>query len=105
MKSRSGHDAGSYHAAELWYVFKTLDRNWRAFTKEDYILSDEMAKRWAMFAKTGIPNVDGGKEWKPYTKEEPLTMVFDLKSGMKNLGENKRVAIRKEFVLGQKAHP
>ena len=98
-----GDDAGSYHAAELWYVFKTLDRNWRTFTEKDYSLSDEMAKRWAMFAKTGVPNAEGCEEWKPYTKEEPYTMVFDLESGMKNLGENQRVIFRKEFVLGQKA--
>lgn len=99
-----GDNAGSYHAAELWYLFQTLHRNWRPFTEEDYRLSDEMADRWAAFVRTGTPNTAGYAEWKLYTRQDPCTMLFDLSPCMKNLGENARVSFRKKFVLQQKAH-
>lgn len=33
-----GNDAGAFHSAELWYMFGTLDRCWRPFTDEEFIL-------------------------------------------------------------------
>lgn len=74
-----GDNAGAFHSAELWYVFHTLNRSWRPFTKADYQLSDEMVSYWTNFAKYGNPNGIGGNNWKPSTKDNPFEMVLDIK--------------------------
>ena len=98
-----GDDAGAYHSADLWYVFQTMGRNWRTFSEQDYRLSEEIADRWAAFAKTGTPNTDSYADWRPYTREEPMEMVFDGAGKMRALKENARVTFRKDYVLGQHA--
>ena len=50
-----GDDAGSFHSAELWYVFGTLGRCWRPMTEGDFDLSRRMVKAWTSFMKTGNP--------------------------------------------------
>lgn len=69
-----GDDAGAFHSAELWYMFGTLPRCWRPFTKEDYILSQQMVDAWSAFIKTGNPG------WSAYKKEKPFVQVFDVQS-------------------------
>lgn len=75
-----GDDAGAFHSAELWYVFGTLKRCWRPFTKADVQLSEEMIKYWTNFCKTGNPNrPDGLKtaEWTNYKMDSPFIKKFD----------------------------
>lgn len=74
-----GDDAGSFHSAELWYVFGTLSRCWRPFSEEDYHLSDMMVSYWTNFMKTGNPNSASLPEWSPYTAKSPKMMCFDTK--------------------------
>ena len=67
-----GDDSGSFHSAELWYMFHTLGRSWRPMEEHDFALSDKMMDYWTNFAKFGNPNgkdVDG--QWKPYTRTSP----------------------------------
>ncbi|MCR4765828.1 MAG: carboxylesterase family protein [Bacteroidaceae bacterium] len=73
-----GDDAGSFHSSELWFMFHTLDRAWRPFTKADYRLADEMTDAWTNFAKTGNPNAPSSNNWKPYNPENDFTYVFDI---------------------------
>ena len=69
------HDMkGAFHSSELWYVFKSLDRGDRPFTKADWTLAEHVVSCWTNFAKTGDP----GLGWKPYTADAPEFMVFDL---------------------------
>lgn len=72
-----GDDAGSFHSAELWYVFGTLSRSWRPFAEEDYRLSETLVSYWTNFIKTGDPNGDGLPQWHPYTAEQPQMICFD----------------------------
>jgi para-nitrobenzyl esterase len=44
-----GDNAGAFHSAELWYVFGTLDRNWRPKAAIDYELSERMISYWCNF--------------------------------------------------------
>ncbi|MBR2991169.1 MAG: carboxylesterase family protein [Solobacterium sp.] len=56
--------AGSFHSSELWYVFGTLGRCWRAMQEDDYRLSEEMVEAWVSFFRSGDP----GWEKAPYCR-------------------------------------
>lgn len=73
-----GDSAGAFHSSELWYVFHTLKRSWRPFTKADDALSIEMVNAWTNFATYNDPNGKGNIVWTPYTTETPQYMVFKL---------------------------
>jgi para-nitrobenzyl esterase len=73
-----GDTAGAFHSAELWYVFKTLDKSWRPFTKGDYVLSDYMVDFWTNFVKYGDPNGKEKEIWTPCTEANQKFMVFKL---------------------------
>lgn len=77
-----GDRAGAFHSSELWYVFGTLERCWRAgardgFTDADRALSQAMLDYWTAFAATGDPCRAWLPQWPAYTVESPATMVFD----------------------------
>ncbi len=73
-----GDTAGSFHSAELWYVFHTLGNSWRPFTEGDNVLSDYMVNAWTNFVKFGDPNGKDKEIWSPYTKENQQLMIFKL---------------------------
>ncbi len=66
----------AFHSCELWYVFGTLDRCWRPFTKADYELSEKMMGYWTNFAKTGDPNGKGLPRWEPYEDPDRLALAL-----------------------------
>ncbi len=56
---------GSYHAADLWYMFNSMrmapgQRDW---TRKDFALADTMTTYIANFVKSGDPNGDGMTAW------------------------------------------
>ena len=71
-----GDDAGAFHSSELWYMFGTLDRCWRPFTKADHDLSDKMIGYWTNFMKTGNPNSEGDETWRPCTKDDEFVLAL-----------------------------
>ncbi|MDE3199893.1 MAG: carboxylesterase family protein, partial [Acidobacteriota bacterium] len=78
----------AFHTAELAFVFHNLhDRQVRIATGDapaGYALQDKVSRAWINFARTGNPS-QAGLEWKPYTKQDPTTMVFDHTSGCRQL--------------------
>lgn len=96
-----GDEMGAFHAADLWYVFKTLMRCWRPWTAADFVLADSTNRYWANFVKTGNPNGDRLVQWTPYTAESPLSMQLGDEICMKKFEGNERVAFRKRFFLGE----
>jgi len=54
---------GAHHAAELRYVFNTLDSS---VSEADHELGDAMIRYWVQFATIGDPNVDGLPDWPAY---------------------------------------
>ncbi|MDO4453090.1 MAG: carboxylesterase family protein [Eubacteriales bacterium] len=56
---------GSFHSAELWYVFDSLRdvEGQRAWTDADYAMADQISSYFANFTKTGNPNGEGLTEW------------------------------------------
>lgn len=65
-----GDDAGSFHSAELWYMFGTWKRCWRPFTEADGKLSEEMLAAWIGFIRNGDPG------WEAYTAAQPTVKEF-----------------------------
>ena len=71
-----GDDWGSFHSAELWYMFGTLKLCWRPMTDADHQLSEEMVTCWTNFMKTGIPASSDTEPWETYTREHPFVREF-----------------------------
>lgn len=53
----------AFHSSDLRYMFGTLDKSFREYTKEDYEISNIMMDYVASFVKTGNPNSDGLPVW------------------------------------------
>lgn len=61
----------AFHAAEIPYVFGTMDRAAPAWprppaTAAEQAFADAMAGYWASFVRTGRPAASGAAEWRPY---------------------------------------
>lgn len=96
-----GDDMGPFHAADLWYVFRTLNRCWRPWEREDFWLAYACNTYWAQFAKAGIPRGDRLPEWAPYTAAAPRTMLLGADIGMAELPPDPRADFRRSFLLGE----
>lgn len=94
-----GNEDGSFHSAELWYVFGTISRCWRPMTGVDYDLSLTMTKYWANFAKTGNPNGKGLPRWDPYTTNNRTHMVLGLDIRQEPAPESPEDKLTRESVL------
>jgi len=70
---------GPFHAADLVYVFGTLNVVDRPWELGDRQLSKTISSCWANFIATGDPNGPGIDTWKPFNEEWKL-MVFDVYS-------------------------
>ncbi len=71
-----GDDAGSFHSAELWYVFGSLQYCWRPLDEADYDLSRRMITYWSNFMKCGNPNGGRDSEWRPCTESDPYFEIL-----------------------------
>lgn len=67
---------GAFHAADLWYAFGTLYRNWRPFEDTDYEISQRMVAYISNFARTGNPNSGNLPTWSAVTQENQQAMRF-----------------------------
>ena len=65
-------DGASFHSCDLWYALGSLNLSARPFEKHDYDISNEMMDRFAEFAKTGSPNLDGAEEWRTYHRKKDV---------------------------------
>jgi para-nitrobenzyl esterase len=72
---------GANHAAEIGYVFRTLDLRGPAPRPEDTAMSELMSRYWTNFAKTGDPNGPGLPAWPAFSETGQQVMVFDAKPG------------------------
>ena len=74
-----GSKDGAFHSSELWYMFHTLNRSWRPFTKADYVLSDEMMTYWTNFVKYGNPNGASEGTWARFTNANPYVQTLNIR--------------------------
>jgi len=83
-----GKIPGAYHAAELAYVFDTLDAAKAMGAQPTAADRQEAAfvhSCWVSFAKTGRPSCAGGPEWPAYAADKDELYFFDESGGAKTL--------------------
>jgi para-nitrobenzyl esterase len=62
-ESPDGAPLGTYHTAEILYLFHHLDLRAWPWRSDDRKLADRIAAHWVSFARTGDPNVRGLPQW------------------------------------------
>jgi para-nitrobenzyl esterase len=70
---------GSFHSAEIAYVFHNTHRPGRPWEETDHQLAETMSSHWVNFAKTGDPNGKGLPVWPAYDPNADLVMGFGEK--------------------------
>ena len=76
-----GDDAGSFHGADLWFMFDSLGNSWRPFEGKHYDLARQVTSYWTNFVKHLDPNgVDYNGNplpvWEPYCTEKKSVLRF-----------------------------
>ena len=69
-----GDNMGAWHAADLLYVFSTLDFNWRPFEEIDYTISEQISDAFVAFAENDNPNGAAIPNWEA---DYRVPMSFD----------------------------
>jgi para-nitrobenzyl esterase len=86
----------AFHCSELAFCFHALSapqiRTATGGGPVAMALQDKVAQAWVNFARSGNPN-QPGLEWKPYTLQNPQTMVFDTVSQSVPLRDDKLVSL------------
>ncbi|GGY75167.1 carboxylic ester hydrolase [Cellvibrio zantedeschiae] len=70
---------GSFHGLDIPLAFKNIElgKHWTGTSDEAKNLAEKMSSAWINFAKTGNPNDKSLPAWKPYSRENGETMIFD----------------------------
>ena len=82
-----GDDMGAWHAADLLYVFSTLENNWRPFEEIDYIISEQISDAIVAFAESDNPNNAAIPAWEPDYKK-PMSFCEHTASDVWKTKEN-----------------
>jgi len=81
-----GSTKGSFHGLDIPLAFKNIElgKHWTGTSDDAKILADKMSSAWINFAKTGNPNDKSLPAWKPYSRENGETMMFDKEPKIRN---------------------
>jgi para-nitrobenzyl esterase len=86
----------AFHTSELVFAFHNVSEpHMRIATGGQpaaFALQDKVSQAWINFARTGNPN-QPALQWKPYTAQDPETMVFDAVSDCYALRDDKLVSL------------
>jgi len=93
---------GAFHAAEIGYVFGTLDLFGAQATEADYALSKKMMTIWTNFAKTGNPNTDAIPHWEPFTRSNEAYMELGTEVSLKNNLRLREIALIEQAYAGRR---
>ena len=75
---------GSFHAAEIPYVFGNLSMFNIDVGDRDTEFSGKMMTMWTNFAKTSDPSAEGIIDWPAYTENKPVTAVLGADIGLRD---------------------
>jgi len=97
-----GKDLGSYHGAELAYVFGNfVPREW-AWTEMDRDFARLISRYWVNFAATGDPNGPGLPEWPVFDPKTDSVLYFDKTVERGPIPNQKYYAFWDAFAAGWK---
>ena len=86
----------SFHTSEIVFAFHNVtEPHCRIATGNvpaALALEDKVSQAWINFARTGNPS-QPGLVWKPYTTQDPQTMVFDTVCESRDLHDDKLVSL------------
>lgn len=70
---------GSFHGLDIPLAFKNIElgKHWTGTSDDAKKLAEKMSSAWINFAKAGNPNDKSLPTWKPYSRENGETMIFD----------------------------
>ena len=70
---------GSFHGLDIPLAFKNIElgKHWAGTSDDAKNLAEKMSSAWINFAKTGNPNEKSLPAWKPYSRANGETMIFD----------------------------
>ena len=95
----SGPSFGSFHTAEVPYLFGNLDTALRPYTETDQAVSKSVQNYWINFARTGDPNGEGLPTWDRVTGSDSEVLVLDMSPEMgMAVSSNERFEAIKQFV-------
>ena len=89
----------AFHCADISYWFKNTDLmvTHTGGGAEPRGVSDQMSAALLAFMRTGNPNCPEIPNWPAYTPEEAATMIFDVKSEVRNAPDREALAIMPDF--------
>ena len=89
----------AFHCADISYWFKNTDLmvTHTGGGAEPRGVSDQMSAALLAFMRTGNPNCKEIPNWPAYTPEEAATMIFDVKSEVRNAPDREALALMPDF--------
>ena len=77
---------GSFHGLDVPLAFNNIElgKHWTGTSDHARAVADMMSSVWINFAKTGNPNDGKLPQWRPYSRENGETMIFDIKPELRN---------------------
>ena len=89
----------AFHCADICYWFRNTDLmvTHTGGGAEPRGVSDQMSAALLAFMRTGNPNCPEIPNWPAYTPEEAATMIFDVKSEVRNAPDREALAIMPDF--------
>jgi len=97
---------GSFHGAEMWFTFHSLNRCWRPFTGMHYDRARQISGYWVNFVKTGDPNGcdmfgEPLPEWKISDEETHFQLLEDEIRGEEGFVPSELMKIVMDYRLGE----
>jgi len=70
---------GSFHGLDVPLAFNNIElgKHWTSTTDDARTVAEMMSSAWINFAKTGNPNHKALPQWRPYSRANGETMIFD----------------------------
>ena len=88
---------GSFHTAEVPYIFGALDAEGRKFTAADAQVSDQIQAYWINFMRRGDPNPGGDSTWPQVMLGSGLLMEIGDHAGVRPaVSSSARLAVLRE---------
>lgn len=88
---------GSFHSAELPYVFDSLADVKRPWTQKDHSIAETTSSYWANFVKTGNPNGDDLPNWPVFNPGHAVTMELGDHFGARPIATPAQVKLLEEI--------